>query len=225
MTIDKRINFRLGGDTMGGINDKSVNNDGPERPGAGNNSDIPSGVEGTLADPREKMDFVGETIFGPTQKYSGDGMFSGYRNLDAFGQPKMGLSFVADRAANLFSPQNIGRGILSLVNPLAGLTYGAYNYLQNNVPQTLNTFQQSPTLMDFYNNMRTAPVNNTIDIREKFNRTGGLSGIESIQTVGSNDSNIESPLLPGAENATGLTIAELQALINNASLSNTQGSS
>ena len=48
MTIDKRINFRLGGDTMGGINDKSVNNDGPERPGAGNNSDIPSGVEGTL---------------------------------------------------------------------------------------------------------------------------------------------------------------------------------
>ena len=74
--------------------------------------------------------------------------------------------------------------------------------------------------------MRTTPVNNTIDIREKFDRTdNGLSGIESIQTVGSNDSNIESPLLPGAENATGLTIAELQALINNASLSNTQGSS
>jgi len=117
-------------------------------------------------------------------------------------------------------------GIMGLINPLASLAYRGYNYLQNNVPQTLNTFQQSPTLMDFYNNMRTTPVNNTIDIKEKFDRTdNGLSGIESIQTVGSNDSNIESPLLPGAENATGLTIAELQALINNASLSNTQGSS
>jgi len=31
------------------------------------------------------------------QKYSGDGFFSGYRNLDARGQPKMGLAYLGDR--------------------------------------------------------------------------------------------------------------------------------
>mgnify|MGYP003647007816 FL=1 len=68
-------------------------------------------------------------------------------------------------------------GIMGLINPLAGLAYRGYNYFKNKAPQTLNTFKQSPTLMDFYNNMRTAPVNDTIDIREKFNRTEGLSDV------------------------------------------------
>jgi len=115
------------------------------------------------------------------QKYSGDGMFSGYRNLDAQGQPLMGMAYAGDRLGN------IAGGVLGLINPLAGLAYKGYNYAKNKVPQTLNTFQQSPTLMDFYNNMKTTPVNNTIDIREKFNRNinevkpvGYGTGIESV---------------------------------------------
>ena len=34
------------------------------------------------------------------QKYSGDGLFSGYRNLDKYGQPKRGLAYVFDRVKN-----------------------------------------------------------------------------------------------------------------------------
>tara|TARA_R100000322_G_scaffold150875_1_gene108077 strand:+ start:85 stop:1014 length:930 start_codon:yes stop_codon:yes gene_type:complete len=34
------------------------------------------------------------------QKYSGDGFFSGYRNLDRYGQPKMGLAYAFDRVKN-----------------------------------------------------------------------------------------------------------------------------
>jgi hypothetical protein len=130
-----------------------------------------------------------------------------------------------DQFGSSNQPPNYGNavmgGILGLINPLAGLAYRGYNYLKDNVPQTLNTFQDSPTLMNFYNNMRTAPVNDTIDIREKFDRTNnGLTGIESIQTVGSNSLDTNNGLQ-------GMTIQEIQELINNANssnLSNTQGS-
>ena len=48
-------------------------------------------------------------------------------------------------------------------------------------------------------------------------------GVKPVQTFEFDSSGMESPLLPGAEGATGLTIAELQALINNAT--NNLGSS
>ena len=60
------------------------------------------------------------------------------------------------------------------------------------------------------NTNQEVPLNNTMDIREKFDRSGILSEVKPVQTL------MQSPLLPGAESATGLTIAELQALINNA---------
>ena len=86
-----------------------------------------------------------------------------------------------DQFGSSNQPPNYGNaimgGIMGLINPLAGLAYRGYNYFKNKAPQTLNTFKQSPTLMDFYNNIRTAPVNDTIDIREKFNRTEGLSDV------------------------------------------------
>jgi hypothetical protein len=75
--------------------------------------------------------------------------------------------------------------------------------------------------MDFYNNMQPTPINNTIDIREKFNRTdNSLSGIESIQTEGSdfplNIQEIQSLINNSqTEGATGLTFQEIQSLINN----------
>ena len=48
-------------------------------------------------------------------------------------------------------------------------------------------------------------------------------GVKPVQTFEFDSSGMQSPLLPGAESATGLTIAELQALINNAT--NNLGSS
>jgi hypothetical protein len=41
------------------------------------------------------------------QKYSGDGFFSGYRNLDARGQPKMGMAYLGDRLKS-FAPSVMG---------------------------------------------------------------------------------------------------------------------
>jgi len=125
-------------------------------------------------------------------------------------------------------------GILGLINPLAGMAYRGYNFLKdravepinNMIPKissTLNTFKDSPTLVDFYQNMQSVPVNDTIDIREKFDRSGILSEVRPVQTFEFDSSGMESPLLPGAEGATGLTIAELQALIDNAT--NNLGSS
>jgi len=114
-------------------------------------------------------------------------------------------------------------GILGLINPLAGRLYSGYNFLKDKVPETFNTFKDSPTLVDFYQNMQSVPVNDTIDIREKFDRSGILSEVRPVQTFEFDSSGMESPLLPGAEGATGLTIAELQALINNAT--NNLGSS
>jgi len=114
-------------------------------------------------------------------------------------------------------------GILGLINPLAARLYSGYNFLKDKVPETFNTFKDSPTLVDFYQNMQSVPVNDTIDIREKFDRSGILSEVKPVQTFEFDSSGMQSPLLPGAESATGLTIAELQALINNAT--NNLGSS
>jgi hypothetical protein len=53
-------------------------------------------------------------------------MFSGYRNLDAQGQPLMGMAYAGDRLGK------IAGGVMGLINPLAGLAYKAYNYAQIN---------------------------------------------------------------------------------------------
>ena len=251
MAIDKRINFRGGGMDMGNVSNQarsaSMGNTTSRStsPGTGGSSgNLGGGGGGQNSDYRRYSPPVAPTYTSANidqkpitgadfQRSENEFIDNLNRNNAARFEPSffnrtyqpVTLDQIGSRNQLPNYSNVLMGGILGLINPLAGRLYSGYNYLQNNVPQTLNTFKQSPTLMDFYNNMRTAPVNNTIDIREKFNRTGGLSGIESIQTVGSNDSNIESLLLPGAENATGLTIAELQALINNASLSNTQGSS
>jgi hypothetical protein len=55
------------------------------------------------------------------QKYSGDGFFSGYRNLDARGQPKMGLSYLGDRLKN-FAPTVMGA---FMGNPWIGTGFNA----------------------------------------------------------------------------------------------------
>jgi hypothetical protein len=109
------------------------------------------------------VDYVGDTVFGPTQKYSGDGIFSGYRNIDPVtGQPLMGLAYVGDRLSSIMSPSNILGGILGLINPMAGLAFRGFNYLQDKAPQTIDQFKSSDTLEEFRDKVRgygrTMPV-------------------------------------------------------------------
>ena len=101
------------------------------------------------------VDYVGPTTFGPTQKYSGDGIFSGYRNIDPVtGQPLMGLAYVGDRLSSIMSPSNILGGILGLINPLAGLAFRGVNYLSQEIPETFNQFKESNTLEEFRDKVR-----------------------------------------------------------------------
>mgnify|MGYP003625096904 FL=1 len=86
------------GNSMGGGTGPSVQ----APPGVRSNPTAPTdGTKGTLSDPREKFDFVGNTKYGPTQKYTGGGFFSGankygYREVDTnpfsknFGETKPG---------------------------------------------------------------------------------------------------------------------------------------
>jgi hypothetical protein len=84
------------GDRDEGFADKSFS--GNERPGRE--------VSVTTGSPRGPQTVTRRTKTVNTmpdvvdQKYSGDGWFSGYRNLDKRGQPKMGLAYAFDRAKN-----------------------------------------------------------------------------------------------------------------------------
>ena len=190
--IEKRINFSVGGrdgpasggapgpgDTGGeGGYGRDTNQRGnigssPTSTGGGGDNQF-TGLTKDVLNPN--VDYVGPTAFGPTQKYSGDGFLSGYRNIDPLtGQPKMGLAYVGDMLSNVMSPSNIMGGILGLINPLAGLAFRGFNYMQDKVPETLDQFQSSDTLEQFRDKVRgygrTMPV---------VSPTPGYGGIESL---------------------------------------------
>ena len=243
MTIDKRINFRGGGAYQGGSGapGSAESSSRSTSSGTGGSSgNLGGGGGGQNTDYRQYSPPTAPTytssnidqkpVTGDDYRRSENEFINNFNQNEAsrFEPTFFNRNYnpiTLDQFGSSNQPPNYGNavmgGILGLINPLAGLAYRGYNYLQDNVPQTLNTFKQSPTLMDFYNNMRTAPVNDTIDIREKFDRTdNGLTGIESIQTVGSDSLDTNNGLQ-------GMTIQEIQELINNANssnLSNTQGS-
>jgi hypothetical protein len=177
--IDKevyRTNFRGGGADMGagasGMGSGNSGNTGGGGDGrdrgmgmAGKTGDYSSGPTGNDGGGNQftdftkdvlnpNVDYVGDTVFGPTQKYSGDGIFSGYRNLDAQGQPLMGLAYVGDRLSSIMSPSNILGGILGLINPLAGLAFRGVNYLGQQIPETFDQFKSSDTLEQFRDKVR-----------------------------------------------------------------------
>lgn len=240
MTIDKRINFRGGGAYQGGSGAPGSSSKGTSSGTGGSSGNPGGGGGGQNTDYRRYSPPVAPTytssnidqkpVTGDDYRRSENEFINNFNQNEAsrFEPTFFNRNYspiTLDQFGSRDQLPNYGNaimgGILGLINPLADLAYRGYNYLQDNVPQTLNTFKQSPTLMDFYNNMRTAPVNDTIDIREKFNRTdNGLTGIESIQTVGSDSLDTNNGLQ-------GMTIQEIQELINNANssnLSNTQGS-
>ena len=191
--IEKRINFSVGGRDGPGSSGNSGNTGGGGDARdrgmgmAGKTGDYGTGPTGNDGGGNQftdltkdvlnpNVDYVGETVFGPTQKYSGDGFLSGYRNIDPLtGQPKMGLAYVGDMLSNVMSPSNIMGGILGLINPLAGLAFRGFNYMQDKVPETLDQFQSSDTLEQFRDKVRgygrTMPV---------VSPTPGYGGIESL---------------------------------------------
>jgi hypothetical protein len=83
------------------------------------------------------------------QKYSGDGFFSGYRNLDDKGQPLMGLAYAFDKAKG-FLPGLVG----NLIAPGLGTAFT----VAKNIPNIKNIGKYN-TLSDFYKGELNPPVN------------------------------------------------------------------
>jgi len=115
------------------------------------------------------VDYVGPTAFGPTQKYSGDGFFSGYRNLDRTGQPLMGLAYLGDRI----------KSFASKINPLSligGLVAGPVGSFIGRGISSLGALRNYDTLSDYAKGelglFQDEDENQTIDIRDIYNRSG-----------------------------------------------------
>jgi len=88
------------------------------------------------------------------QKYSGDGFFSGYRNLDDKGQPLMGLAYAFDKAKG-FLPGLVG----NLIAPGLGTAFT----VAKNIPNIKN-FGKYNTLSGFYKGELNPPT----DVEEEF---------------------------------------------------------
>ena len=244
MTIDKRINFRGGGAYQGGsgapgsaeASSRSRSRSTSSGTGGGSGN-LGGGGGGQGSDSRSyspptrptytSTNIDQKPITGDDYRRSQNEFID---NLNRNNAARFEPSFF-NRTYNPLTMDQVGArnqlpdysnlikgGILGLLNPLAGMAYKGYNFLKDRgipkISSTLDTFKESPTLVDFYQNMQNVPVNDTIDIREKFDRSGILSEIQPVQTFEFDSSQMESPALPPGQG--GLTIAELQALIDNA---------
>jgi hypothetical protein len=108
------------GDANEGMADKSFG--GNERRGTTTTQDGPNPHTASGTSPRTVTTRTVNTMPDVVdQKYSGDGWFSGYRNLDARGQPKMGLAYLGDRLKS-FVPGVMGA---FMGNPWVGTGFNA----------------------------------------------------------------------------------------------------
>ena len=98
--IDKRINYRYGGDTMGGPNDKSKSGPGPDDRGS----------------PEQNRNQRAQVRAGQVRAVE---------NL--IDRPTFGFTDAAK--INLFNPRNIFSGIMGLVNPALSLATRGLGYL------------------------------------------------------------------------------------------------
>jgi hypothetical protein len=191
--IDKglyRTNFSVGGRDGPGSEDsggKSGNNGGGPSGRdrgmgmAGKTGDYSSGPTGNTGGNdftqytkdviNPNIDFVGNTVFGPTQKYSGDGFLSGYRNINPItGQPKMGLAYLGDRI----------KAFASRVNPfsvIGGLVAGPFGSILGQGFSKLGALKNYDTLADYakgeFNMFQDEDEDiETQDIRDIYNRSG-----------------------------------------------------
>ena len=182
--IDKgmlyRQNFRGGGMDMGNASNQAQSAAMGGGGGGNNNQGKDYSAPGTLSDPREKADFVGKTAFGPTQKYSGDGFFSGYRNLDRRGQPLMGMAYLGDRLKSFASRLNP----LSLIG---GLVAGPIGSFVGRGISSLGALRNYDTLSDYakgeFGLFQDEDENQTIDIRDIYNRSNGITNTRTIGEI------------------------------------------
>ena len=127
------------------------------------------------------VDYVGPTAFGPTQKYSGDGFFSGCRNLDSKGQPLMGLAYLGDRI----------KSFASKINPLSligGLVAGPIGSFVGRGISSLGALRNYDTLSDYAKGelglfQNDEDQNQTIDIRDIYNRSNGITNTRTIGEI------------------------------------------
>ena len=137
----------------------------PTSTGGGDNQ---FAAPGTLSDPREKLDYFGPTRFGPARKFTGsflDNILgSGYRPVTPTGQFQSRFSQMGGLGKGILG------GLISLINPVAGLAYrgidklGAlrdYDNLADYAKGEFGLFQDEDE-----------DEIDTIDIRDKFNRLG-----------------------------------------------------
>jgi hypothetical protein len=134
--------------------------------------DLAAGVGGgigTLADPREKQDYFGSTIFGPSRKYTGSFLDNilgeGYRAV----QP-----YAPDQFQSRFQQMGGGKGILGgiigLINPMAGMLYR----VASSVPGGFERFKSSPTLADYFSGFNFGKNKNISDVYANQGRGSGL---------------------------------------------------
>jgi hypothetical protein len=137
---------------------------------------VGSGGEGTLADPREKQDYFGSTVFGPSRKYTGsflDNILSGgYRAV----QP-----YAPDQFQSRFQQMGGGKGILSSLLGLVNPALGIMSRVINAAPGEFKRFQSSPTLADYFGGFNFG-AKNISDVYANQGRGSGLrnTGIMSM---------------------------------------------
>jgi hypothetical protein len=187
--IDKGILYRQnfgGGADMGGVkgDTRAANTglsggyQGGEKGGYGRRDSVQdrdrdvgvtTSAVGTLSDPREKQDYFGSTVFGPSRKYTGsflDNILSGgYRAVQPYAPDQF--------QSRLSQAGGLGRGILGgiigLINPMAGMLYrGA-----SSVPGGFKRFQSSPTLADYFSGFNFG-AKNISDVYANQGRGSGL---------------------------------------------------
>jgi hypothetical protein len=129
---------------------------------------VGSGGEGTLADPREKQDYFGSTVFGPSRKYTGsflDNILSGgYRAV----QP-----YAPDQFQSRFQQMGGGKGILSSLLGLVNPALGIMSRVINAAPGEFKRFQSSPTLADYFGGFNFG-AKNISDVYANQGRGSGL---------------------------------------------------
>jgi hypothetical protein len=125
---------------------------------------------GSLADPREKQDYFGSTIFGPSRKYTGSFLDNilggGYRAVQPYApdQFQSRLSQAGGLGKSVFG------GILGLINPMAGMLYR----VASSVPGGFKRFQSSPTLADYFSGFNFGENKNISDVYANQGRGSGL---------------------------------------------------
>ena len=151
---------------------------------------VGGGGIGTLADPREKQDYFGSTIFGPSRKYTGSFLDNilggGYRAVQPYAPDQF--------QSRLSQAGGLGRGILDgiigLINPMAGMLYR----VASSVPGGFKRFQSSSTLADYFSGFNFGRNKNISDVYANQGRGSGLrnTGIMSTMPIQNIDPNFYS---------------------------------